>query len=210
MTIEINGDLYHTSDKKSILYHQDKVIQCMKHNVRLIHIYEYEVHNDIDKIFNYIKHEINKKVITDYEDLKLKKISKVELKYFNNINSFHTNVGNDICICAVYNGIIMATCESVIKDNLVEIKHISNLIQCNNINIEIAMILKIIKGLSINNIEITIDLDKHDLITYIKNGFSIKKITHPEKLYIYNHEIVNSSKYPIYNSGNAILTYNKK
>ena len=48
--IEFNGVFWHSELNKDSMYHQNKAIACLKHGIRLIHIYEYEWKTESDQI----------------------------------------------------------------------------------------------------------------------------------------------------------------
>lgn len=61
LAIEFNGDYWHSSINKPKYYHQNKSIDCGKHGVQLIHIFEYEWNNEDVK--NKLKKIIRNKVV---------------------------------------------------------------------------------------------------------------------------------------------------
>lgn len=50
LAIEFNGNYWHSDYNKNKTYHQDKTIECIKQNIRLIHIFEYEYKDIQDKL----------------------------------------------------------------------------------------------------------------------------------------------------------------
>lgn len=59
IAIEINGDYWHSTVFKTEYYHQQKTIACAKKGIRLIHIFEYEIINNREKIYNFLNNILN-------------------------------------------------------------------------------------------------------------------------------------------------------
>ena len=57
LAIEINGSYWHSSIYKDKYYHQKKTMLCINNGIRLIHIADYELDNNKDKIYSFI-HDI--------------------------------------------------------------------------------------------------------------------------------------------------------
>lgn len=53
--IEFNGTYWHSDIVKGTKYHQQKTIDCIRNNIRLIHIFEHEWINNQDKIKEYLR-----------------------------------------------------------------------------------------------------------------------------------------------------------
>lgn len=62
LAIEINGNFWHCSMRKEKTYHQNKTILCAKNGIRLVHIFEYELKNNLirPKILRFINRISNK------------------------------------------------------------------------------------------------------------------------------------------------------
>lgn len=61
LAFEINGNHWHSDDYKDKDYHQQKTIACAKQGIRLIHIFEYEIVNNKDRLYNFVDNIINDK-----------------------------------------------------------------------------------------------------------------------------------------------------
>lgn len=88
--IEINGDYWHSSQFKEYNFHQNKTIECSKHGVRLIHIFEYEWLDEAkkNKILTLLKEIVtDKKSIKYARKLSVKSIDIPECADF--LNEFH-------------------------------------------------------------------------------------------------------------------------
>jgi possible homing endonuclease len=59
IALEVNGDYWHSDYEKDTHYHQNKTIECAKHGIRLIHIFEYEWINNNDKIKSFLHSNIS-------------------------------------------------------------------------------------------------------------------------------------------------------
>ena len=62
LAIEINGNFWHCSMRKEKTYHQKKTLLCAKNGIRLVHIFEYELKNNLirPKILKFISRLSNK------------------------------------------------------------------------------------------------------------------------------------------------------
>lgn len=90
LAIEFNGDYWHSTEYKQKKYHQDKSINAYKHNIRLIHIFEYEWKTPElkDKILKLIDRLIEKDGIKMYaRKLSIKAVGQQEEKDF--LNKYH-------------------------------------------------------------------------------------------------------------------------
>lgn len=80
--IEINGSYWHSERFKSKDYHLRKYNLCVSKGIRLISIWEWEIIKDKDKIENFIKNLISKKVKLQARKLKIKEVSIIEQREF--------------------------------------------------------------------------------------------------------------------------------
>lgn len=71
IAIEFNGTYWHSDIQKDKNYHQNKTIECAKHNIRLIHIFEYEWINHNEKIINFLRNIFTEKEIIYARNCKL-------------------------------------------------------------------------------------------------------------------------------------------
>lgn len=75
LAVEFNGDYWHSSIFKDANYHQQKTIECIKHSIHLIHIFEYEWldADKKEKILNYLNHLLgdNRKIYARNTDIKI-------------------------------------------------------------------------------------------------------------------------------------------
>lgn len=90
LAIEFNGNYWHSADKVSKYYHQQKTIACAKQGIHLIHIFEYEW-NDIDtqeKLKQLLKSKLTSPDNILYaRNTELKHVSDSEAEEF--INKYH-------------------------------------------------------------------------------------------------------------------------
>lgn len=100
--IEYNGTYWHNSFRKEKDYHQNKSLQCLKKNIRLIHIFEYEwLNTELQpKIKELIKNALNiRDGNTAYaRDLSVQEISSNEAFDFFNANHLQGGIHSKINI----------------------------------------------------------------------------------------------------------------
>lgn len=87
LAIEFNGTHWHCDELVDKKYHQNKTIECIKNNIQLIHIFEYEwVDNNKQKLIkNLIKDRLCSNIIYYARQLDIKYTSKGdEVKFLNN------------------------------------------------------------------------------------------------------------------------------
>lgn len=58
LAIECNGDYWHSAEAHTNTYHQNKTQDCAKHNIHLIHIFEYEWVANKKKLQTYLKAQL--------------------------------------------------------------------------------------------------------------------------------------------------------
>ena len=91
LAIEANGTYWHSSQLKDKKYHQEKTIACAKQGIQLIHIFEHEWNNNIqrDKIISLLKRKLdNSYCKTIYaRNCKIQYVDKTEAKEF--IDKYH-------------------------------------------------------------------------------------------------------------------------
>lgn len=87
---EFNGNYWHSDIHKDMMFHQNKTIKCAQHNIRLVHIFEYEWLNVKfrSKIESFIIDLLNdKKQIIYAKDTYIKEIDTIMEKEF--LNKYH-------------------------------------------------------------------------------------------------------------------------
>ncbi len=88
IAFEINGSFWHSEnngiDKN---YQFDKSKRCINKGIKLFHIYEYDVLNDINKVKTLIKRAIYNDVEVSIDDCSIKSLSKDEYYKFTKSNS---------------------------------------------------------------------------------------------------------------------------
>lgn len=98
--IEFNGVYWHCSLNKDKKYHQNKSIACLKHGIRLIHIYEYEwkipaMQMKIKQYLNDIL--LDKSQVLYARNLHIEKLSKDEEKAFLESNHLQGYTNSEVC-----------------------------------------------------------------------------------------------------------------
>ena len=104
--IEYNGNMWHGEKSgKDKNYHLNKLVECNKHNVKLIQIFEDEYHEHKDIVLSKIKHILNqnndlKKVYA--RKCSIKEITKNESEIFLNRNHIQGFANSTLYIGAFY------------------------------------------------------------------------------------------------------------
>lgn len=103
LAIEFNGNYWHKYPVKDIKYHQDKTLKCIEKGIRLIHIFEYEWLNDIQrcKIEHIIKDIISEKEILYARKLKVKEVCNTEATEFCKKYHLQNGVNAEINVALV-------------------------------------------------------------------------------------------------------------
>ena len=97
LAIEFNGSYWHSEIYKDRKYHQNKTLECLRKNIRLIHIFEYEYDNEI-KIKQFLSNIILNKTAIYARDTEVKEVEKSEATRFFNTYHIQGNVGSEIAI----------------------------------------------------------------------------------------------------------------
>lgn len=89
LAIEFNGSYWHSNIFKEKRYHQIKSIECVKHNIRLIHIFEYEWRDkeQQNKLKQLICDILSTKKVVYARDTELKVVNEEDTKDF--LNKYH-------------------------------------------------------------------------------------------------------------------------
>ena len=86
--IEYNGSFWHSTLFKDRKYHLNKSIACAKMGIRLIHIFDYEIWNNFDRIKMYLNDIISKnKVIVQARLCTIKEVDTETTREF--LNKYH-------------------------------------------------------------------------------------------------------------------------
>ena len=105
IAIEFNGTYWHSYPYKDELYHQNKTIDCIKENIHLIHIFEYEWVNDIQKqkILNYIHDLICSTTIIYARETILKELDYSDILDFESENHLQGSASSKINLGLFFN-----------------------------------------------------------------------------------------------------------
>lgn len=87
IAIEFNGNYWHSDINKDKNYHQEKTLNCAKHGIRLIHIFEYEWNSNEDKIKQYLSNMLLNKKAVYARETKVKEVDKKEAYEF--LDKYH-------------------------------------------------------------------------------------------------------------------------
>lgn len=105
LAIEFNGTYWHSIIYKDEYYHQDKLMTCLKHGIRLIHIYEYEwiEENSRAKIENLLKTVLGTQLKElNADSLQVRPIDISEAQEFCKHNSLSSDTNGTIAIGGYY------------------------------------------------------------------------------------------------------------
>lgn len=110
LAIEFNRTYWHRYPTKGVKYHQDKTLECMSKDIRLIHIFEYEWISSIqqNKIKDLIQDIICSKKVLHARNLSIREISNTEAIEFANKYHLQNGVSADINIALTLNNNIVA------------------------------------------------------------------------------------------------------
>jgi very-short-patch-repair endonuclease len=109
LAFEINGNIWHSDLYKDIEYHQQKTLACAKKGIQLIHIFEYEIVNNKEKILNFIEDLFNnnKKRIYARETIVECNHNNSEVQLFLDEYHIHGYIDAPINISLKYNNEIV-------------------------------------------------------------------------------------------------------
>lgn len=185
--IEFNGNYWHSELKKDVKYHQEKSILAAKKGVQLFHIFEYEWNNEETR--NKLKHMLSNKLYGDRlrkiyaRDCNIVEIDTNTAKEF--INKYHLQnyVSSSINIALTFENEIIAVMtfgKPRFNDNFeYELIRLAYKIDTLVIGGAEKMFKYFIKEYCPSSIVSYCDVSKFNGEVYIKLGFTLKEITHP-------------------------------
>ena len=188
--IEFNGNYWHSTDVKAIDYHQKKSLLAEQKGIMLIHVYEYELDNNIEQLTLYFKNLFNIKkrisahncnIVELLQPDVLKLCSKWDIENTDNFNQ---------CYCLKYN------------DDIVQVMLFNDNVLINTYTkpgyIILGGISKLVKSYSTqtgnNEIYSTINFNKYSGDGLIAAGFELDSISCPDVITV-------NDKYVIYGAG---------
>ena len=197
VAIEFNGTYWHSSYLKDKNYHKNKTLKCLEKNIRLIHIFEYEMNipEKRDKIFRLLKHILTNSARVKYaRDLDIRKVGLNDEREF--LNKYHLqNYAASSLALGLYdkNELIFIGTFGKSRFN----KNINELIRlCSKDNINVVGGLGKVLNTAFktmgNNIITYCDISKFSGESYTKNGFTFEKYTEPNYVWvnINNNEVL--------------------
>ena len=197
VALEFNGTYWHSSYLKDKNYHKNKTLKCLEKNIRLIHIFEYEMNipEKRDKIFRLLKHILTNSARVKYaRDLDIRKVDLNEEREF--LNKYHLqNYAASSLALGLYdkNELIFIGTFGKSRFN----KNINELIRlCSKDNINVVGGLGKVLNTAFktmgNNIITYCDISKFSGESYTKNGFTFEKYTEPNYVWvnINNNEVL--------------------
>lgn len=204
--IEYNGLYWHSAQcNVPKNYHQDKVLNCNKLNISLIHIYE-DVWNNLSKQIK-LKAFLQKLLdktnnIINIDDCNINIISKDIAKKFISENSLYKFINSTIYYGVFYQNNLIEVISFLKVSNQWLITDIVEKLDYTIIDDKLKIILNFLNTKNINNLNIQYRLDKFNY-NNIPKSFKYIKYTEPIK-YI-NHLYTN-----VYDSGFIIYNFKKE
>lgn len=193
IAIEFNGTYWHSDINKPVKYHQEKTIECIRHGVRLIHIFEYEWINTVkqNKIKEYLNNILNNNNIIYARNTKIAEVTSTD-EYTSFENRYHLQgtASSSIRLGLYYNNelIGLMTFGKPRFNNNYEYE-IIRLCYKSNINVvggTEKLFKYFIEKYSPKSIISYCDISKFDGNTYLKLGFTADKnsLTSPNYVWV--------------------------
>ena len=224
IAFEINDINSHNSldnsyvKRKDSTYHQEKSILSLSKDIRLIHIWEWELRNtnEWDRLQLWILNELNKdKIQIHYDDIVI--IDHEKEESFNRLYNINDSyIRSDICLGLIYNNQLYQIM-SFKKINDTEWQLIDS---CTKFNYNIQdghkiLLESFIQSYNPKSIITYCDFSKQDIFLYYKNlNFRFIEVTEPhviwcnKKMNHFRDSVSNNNinhYIPIYDSGNVIF-----
>ena len=187
--LEFNGDYWHSDLFKDDKYHQNKLIECAKHGIMVVNIFEYEWVNPIlrNRIISHIENIVNNKINIKADDVVASYIDKNIANQFLNTYSIDGDLeamcyigltcNNEIMAIAAFNEATTISFEFEVSR--IAIKHG---IELNGLE---KIMSKFIQDYAPNSVVAYCDLSKSIGLEYPKMGFSRPEdaITEPNSVW---------------------------
>ena len=206
IAFEINDIMSHNSKKKNQFYHINKTFQCRERNIRLIHLWEWELMNEDlwRRTSNWILNLLNnQKVNIDIKDCIIKEIDKETTKNFINEYNLYDYIKSDVNLALFHNDQPLQVITFKRQNN-----NEYRLLQfCTKFNYVInfgakELINHFIQSYNPSQITTTINLDKFNSATFEKIGFKLIEYKEPKLISSDNNS--NSLYKSMYNCGQNI------
>ena len=206
---EINDIMGHNCKKKNIKYHINKTLQCKEKGIRLIHLWEWELIDEIKwiKISQWVLNLLNnQKQEINVDDCTIIQITHNEEQDFLNQYNLEEYMQSDICLGLYYNNELI----QVISFKLLENNNYELLRNCikfgYNIQNGVKKLLNyFIQNNNVNSIIAYCNLDKFSGTTFEEIGFKLVEYIKPE-LILYNKKDELNMYKKIYNCGKNVYT----
>ena len=201
---EINDLGTHNILNKDINYHYSKTLMAKEqHNIRLIHIWEWELNNS--KVLNWILHILNQNkiqlnIFEDNDNYDIRRVSKEKEYKFLNQYSITPYQESDVCIGIYYKDELIEVLR--FKDNILStyIKFGYNIIEETK-----KVIQSYMKCKNLDSIITYVDLSKFTGKTFEDMGFELIDYIKPNTIAENLNEVANYKQ--IYNCGYNIYKY---
>lgn len=185
LAIEFNGMYWHSINKvhNDIYYHQNKSLMCKEKNIRLIHIFEYELNDK--KYKNFIESLIKKELFNNLKNEKNFIIKPISQNLFNDFCKRYNvcyNIKTNLRLGLFIDNKLIQVLAFINKNNIYKI-----VLNCQSFDLYRDYTCELLRYFKHNYkfdfIICNEDFNKFDGKRYIKNGFIIKKIIKPKKFY---------------------------
>lgn len=216
--IEINDISNHNSlslehSFYGIRYHLYKTNNCKEKNIRLIHVWEWEIKNNFEKISNWLLNELNYKKTKIYaRNCKLKLIDIDTEKNFLNTYHLQNYSKSNICLGLYYNDELLEIM-SFVKPRFTKKYEYELLRLCTKYNYIIVggtqkLFKYFIQTYNPNSIISYCDYSKFNGNIYERIGMKFKKLSNPTIVYCnYDMKIINESILNKYGIDNLLGTH---
>lgn len=201
IAIEFNGNYWHSNIFKESNYHQKKVLQCIKNNIHLVSIFEYEWDDDVkkEKIIQYLKSILCKNNVIYARDTKVIEISGDRAYEFENVNHLQGSAHSSVNVALTYNNEIVGLMtfgkprfNSEYQYELIRLCFKSDITVVGGAN---KMLKHFIREYNPDSIISYCNLSKFTGKVYSELGFKISELTKPNYVWFDTHSRKYYSRY---------------
>jgi hypothetical protein len=185
--IEFNGIYWHSSEFKSVTYHQDKSLSAKEQGIKLFHIWEDEWPHKKDKIIAYIDSLAGRSQKIYARNTQIKEITYKEAHPFIENTHLKSNTRARIYIGLFHNNILVS-CMSFGKPRFRKDSDWEIIRFCSSILVVggASKIIKYFRNNYVGSIITYADLDYSTGAVYLQCGFKLIDKTEPSYFYVKN------------------------
>lgn len=201
LAIEYNGSYWHNIEQKEATYHQNKTLRCIEKGITLIHIFDYEWHNEITQ--NKLKELLNKMLGVNQEivyarNTVIKKVEFEDYSLFLNENHLQNSIASEICLGLYYDNIlveIMTFGKARFNENYsTEIYRLCTKAGYNIIGGASKLFAHYIEAYKPESVVSYCDISKFSGNVYKQLGFKLDSITYPGYTYVHSRSLSTLSR----------------